>query len=91
MEQTPDTSNPREPFGFARATITAPAAVRIIGRNLGSIAEQVRSIEPDEMSRPELLSLLAVIASGLDLSGALLEANADRLNIEAAARAGVEL
>lgn len=76
MNQTPDTT-----------TVTAPAAVRIIGRNLGSIAEQIRDIEPDEMNRADLLSLLRVVASGLDLSGALLDSLADRLNAEAAERA----
>jgi hypothetical protein len=70
-----------------RYTVTAPAAVRIIGRNLASMADQVRAIEPDEMSRPDLLGLLATIAAGLDLSAALLDHNADRLNAEAVARA----
>jgi hypothetical protein len=70
-----------------RYTVTAPAAVRLIGRNLASIADQVRAIEPDEMSRPELLELLAIIAAGIDLSAGLLDHNADRLNAEAVARA----
>lgn len=80
MTQTPDT-NP------TRSTVTAPAAVRIIGRNLAEVAATLRDIEPDEMSRPDLLALLGVIAAGLELSAALLDHNADRLNAEAVARA----
>lgn len=73
MTQTPDTT-------------PAPTVARSIGRNLDGIAAILRDIEPAELGRVELLDLLGTLAASAQLSAALLDQLADRLNAEAIAR-----
>lgn len=67
MTQTPAPTNP-------------PTIARAIGRNLIEVADMLRDIEPEELTRPDLLSLLRTIAAGVELSGALLDHLADTMN-----------
>ena len=61
--------------------------VQILLRKV-ELAAMLRTIEPEELSRVELLSLLGIIAASAELSAALLDDLGDRGNREAIAVAG---
>lgn len=78
-----------DPFGgyeHARPVLAPPAVIRTIARNVSDLAAMLADIEPEQMNRPELLSLLGVLSSSAELSAALLVSVADRIDAEQVAR-----
>ena len=57
---------------MATDTNTSTNPTEIIARNLAGIADRLAGIEPDELSRPELLATLGAAAASVALSSAQL-------------------